>query len=242
MVSFDRVAEEYAAGRPAHPDGIFDALEPLGGRTVLEGGAGTGIATRALLDRGARVVPFDIGATVLRKAVEQTRRLPAVVADGVRLPFRAQCADLVCFAQSWHWLRPASRVEEAARVLREGGRWAAWWSHARGDGEAWFDQYWDLIEETCPGVVRSRRDADESEELTGSGLFDVGDRLVVPWVRHVAIETWLLDDRSRSFVMALPEGRRDALVSGVRDLLHEQFPGGTVVVPYETWLWVATRR
>jgi len=242
MVSFDRVADEYAAGRPTHPDEVFDALEPLAGRVVLDGGAGTGIATRALLDRNASVVPFDIGSSVLRKAIERTPGLMAVVADGAQLPFRDECADLVCFAQSWHWLDPTSRVHEAARVLREGGRWAGWWSHARADGDQWFDAYWDLIERVCPGVVRSRRDLDGGSELTVSGLFDVSERLTSRWIRHVEIETWLLDDRSRSFVMGLPTDRREALLRGVRALLTESFPEGTVVVPYETWLWIGTKR
>jgi SAM-dependent methyltransferase len=242
VVSFDRVAEEYAAGRPSYPDAVFDALQPLAGRRVLEGGAGTGIATRALLDRGAAVVPFDIGPTVLRKSREHMPDLCAVVADGARLPFRADSADLVCFAQSWHWLDPGSRVEEAARVLRDGGRWAAWWSHARADGDAWFDRYWDVIEELCPGVMRSRRDEDEGVDLTASGLFDMDDRRVIRWVRHLDIETWLLDDRSRSFVMAMTEGRRTTLLDEIRSVLERQFPHGQVDVAYETWLWIGVKR
>ena len=62
MTSFDAVADEYDAGRPSYPDGVYDGLEPLAGRLVFEGGAGTGIATRALLQRGARVVPFDVAS------------------------------------------------------------------------------------------------------------------------------------------------------------------------------------
>ena len=100
------MADEYAAGRPAHPAALYDALEPLRGRLVVEGGCGTGISTRALIDRGAIVYPFDIGPAVIRKAIELTPGLPAVVADGNHLPMREGCADLVCFGQSWHWLDP----------------------------------------------------------------------------------------------------------------------------------------
>lgn len=60
MSAFDPIAEEYDGGRPGYPDALFDALEPLDGELVLEGGAGTGIATRSLLRRGARVFPFDV--------------------------------------------------------------------------------------------------------------------------------------------------------------------------------------
>jgi SAM-dependent methyltransferase len=135
VVSFDAMADEYAAGRPDHAVAMFDALEPLRGRVILEGGCGTGISTRALRHRGAVVFPFDIGRTVIGKAVAQDPELPAVVADGANLPYRDASTDLVCFGQSWHWLDPARRAHAAARVLRAGGRWAAWWTHPRADGE-----------------------------------------------------------------------------------------------------------
>jgi hypothetical protein len=54
MVSFDAVADEYDRERPGYPEVIYDALEPLPDGLVVEGGAGTGIATRALVDRGCR--------------------------------------------------------------------------------------------------------------------------------------------------------------------------------------------
>src|SRR5438552_1338548 len=109
---FESVVDEYDAARPAYPDRIFDALGPLAGRLVLEGGAGTGIATRALLARRARVLPFDLGPAMLRRSVATTPGLPATLADGGALPFRTGCADLLCFAQSWHWLPPDTRAAE----------------------------------------------------------------------------------------------------------------------------------
>ena len=63
---FDPVADDYDAGRPSYPDEFFEAIEdvtgPLAGQLVLDGGAGTGIATRQLTARGARVVSVCTGA------------------------------------------------------------------------------------------------------------------------------------------------------------------------------------
>jgi ubiquinone/menaquinone biosynthesis C-methylase UbiE len=188
VTSFDAVADEYDEARPGYPASVFDALEPLAGARVLEGGAGTGIATRSLMGRGARVVAVDIGAGMLRRAASRTPGLSAVVADGAALPFRGHCADLVCFAQSWHWMDENRRCGEAARALRAGGRWAGWWSHARADGEPWFDAWWDAIETACPGTHRAQRDIDWGEGLRESGLFSVAQRVTVPWVRRVSYE------------------------------------------------------
>lgn len=50
---FDHVADDYDAARPSYPDEFFEAIEeitgPLAGHLVLDGGAGTGIASRQQL-------------------------------------------------------------------------------------------------------------------------------------------------------------------------------------------------
>jgi SAM-dependent methyltransferase len=87
---------------------------PLAGKLVLEGGAGTGIATRQLAGRGARTVAFDIAEQMLRRAHARGRGPRFLLADGNAMPLRDHCADLTCFAQSWHWFdqdRAAREVE-----------------------------------------------------------------------------------------------------------------------------------
>jgi SAM-dependent methyltransferase len=242
MVSFDGVVDEYDTGRPSYPAAIYDALGPLAGRLVIEGGAGTGIATRQLVERGATVVPVDLGPALLRRAASRISGLTPVIADGAVLPFRDACADLVCFAQSWHWLDERTRCGETARVLRRGGRWAGWWSHARADGAPWFDNYWSLIEAACPAARRSQRDTDWGTGIEASGLFTAAERVVVPWLREVSIDTWMTDAASHSYIAALSSGDRSALLNGLAGLVRRRFPDGALQVPYETWMWIASVR
>jgi SAM-dependent methyltransferase len=240
-VGFDAIADEYELGRPPYPEAVYDALGPLSGALVLEGGAGTGIATDQLLQRGARVVAFDVSTNLLQRAARRIPMLQGIVADGACLPFRAGIADLLCFAQSWHWLDESRRCPEAARVLRPRGRWAGWWSHARADGEVWFEAYWDAIEAACPGVGRSRRDHDWGKGVQESGFFDIDERITITWVRTVTLETWLIEQRSHSFVAAMHERERETLLQRIERAVLEYFPTGEMTVPYETWLWVATK-
>jgi len=235
---FDAVADEYARGRPAYPDAVFDALEPLHDLVVLEGGAGTGIATRVLLARGATVVPFDVSASMLAHAPSTLR----VLADGAALPFRDASADLLCFAQSWHWLDPLRRNDEAARVVRNGGRWAAWWSHQRADGEAWFDALWELLENVTPATHRGQRDIDWGEGLRRAHAFDVGEHRVFAWTRHVDAAEWVTELRSLSYIAALAPDDREVVVAAAEALARARFADGTMAIPYETWLWIGTRR
>jgi len=240
VASFESVADEYDAARPSYPAGIYDALGDLDGLRVLDVGAGTGIATRQLRERGARVVAIDPGRAVLARAVSHTPGLPAVVADGARLPIRDEAADLVCFAQSWHWLAAETRVDEVHRVLRPSGRWAGWWSHPRADDEGWFDEYWSTIELTCVGTHRDQRDIDWGATIDVPGMFDVSDRVAVPWTRSISIDEWLTDQVSHSYVVALDEATRNDLVGRLRGILEAAFPTGTMAVRCETWLWTAT--
>lgn len=239
VVSFEPAAEEYDAARPSYPAGVFDTLGALTGLRVLDVGAGTGIATRTLLAREARVIAVDPGREMLLRAVAHSPTLPAVVADGVALPVLAGSIDLVCFAQSWHWLDPRTRVSEIHRALCPGGRWAGWWSHARADAEAWFDRYWSTIERRCPGTHRSQRDTDWGATVTGG--FEVGTRLVFPWLREVSVHDWMTDQASHSYVVNLSPDARAQLLSELREIVSRSFPSGAMSVKYETWLWIATR-
>lgn len=157
---FDAAADAYDAARPSYPAALFDELEdragPLAGRLVLDWGAGTGIASRQLAARGARVVSLDIGEQMLRRALTRSPGASCVLADGNRMPVRSAAADLTTFAQAWHWFANPVAIAEVARVLKPGGYWAAWWNRTDAAGEAWFDRYQDLLLAACPGYNMQR--------------------------------------------------------------------------------------
>jgi SAM-dependent methyltransferase len=242
---FDNVSAEYEAGRPDYPAGIYDRLDEvvggLAGATVIEAGAGTGIASRQLATRGARLVSSDPSVAMLARA----RRLgapPLVLADGLALPFRTGVADLFCVAQAWHWFEPvAAASAEAARVLRPGGHWAAWWSTARAEGEAWFDDQHALFAERCPGYHLASRLPDWVPDLDAPDLLGPLQRHAVTWEREATISTWLTDIRSRSYIAALDGSTRDELLTTVAGSLAPAFPDGRRHIPYETVLWTARR-
>jgi SAM-dependent methyltransferase len=213
---------------------------------TLDCGAGTGIASRQLTERGARVISLDIGEQMLRHAQAQSPQVPCVLADGNRMPMRAGSADLITFAQSWHWFDQRAASAEVARVLRPGGYWAAWWNRADGGGEPWYDRYEDVLSTSCPRYTwRRKLDlvlADESSrELAGTQLMELAGHVVVPWTRQVPATDWFTDEQSKSYIISLDPPVRDSVLRQLAEIVNAQFPDGQVTVPYITTLVVARR-
>lgn len=125
----------YHLARPAYPDWVFETLRDrcrLRPQTsTFEIGAGTGIATRRLLDFGAspliaiepneRLAGF-LRSTITDKAlsVVQTPFEDAILPEG--------SFDLGFSATAFHWLDEHPALQKVARLLRPGGWWAAVWN------------------------------------------------------------------------------------------------------------------
>jgi SAM-dependent methyltransferase len=247
FTSFDHVAGAYDEARPDYPGQLYDVLEsalgqPLLRAEVLDVGAGTGIATRALAGRGARVVAVDPGPAVLAVLrARSTSRVRTLVADGNALPVRDEAFDLVTYAQAFHWTDPARSVPEAARVLHDRGVLATWWNLLRADGQDWFEEYTAATEDLCPGYDRRQRDIDWGAKVEESGRFAWVRMVEIPWTRLVDVATAVTDQSSHSHISALPADEQSKLLGRLRDGLDRAFPAGRVALPYVTRLWVARR-
>ena len=93
---------------------------PLAGQLVVDVGAGTGAASRAISRAGGRPIALDLAAGML--AVDRATRPPAVVADARRLPLATGSCTAVVAAFSFnHVPDPARALVDAARVVGPGG-------------------------------------------------------------------------------------------------------------------------
>lgn len=121
---FDAAALEYDRYRPRYPDSLFEeltSLVPRGGASVIEIGAGTGIATVPLVDRGLGVLAIEPaqGMAEILKAKLQDRVEVVIGRFEDWLPDRN--ADLVVAFNAWHWVDPAVAVDRVAELLQRGG-------------------------------------------------------------------------------------------------------------------------
>lgn len=107
-----------------HREAFFELLTAPG-RLTLDVGCGEGRVTRDLQDAGHRTVSVDGSPAMIDAAREADPGGEYVVADAASLPFADAHADLVVAFMSLQDVDDmAGAVQEAARVLEPGGRFA----------------------------------------------------------------------------------------------------------------------
>lgn len=244
---FDGAAAQYAAARPGYPAALFDAVEelaglPLRGARTLDVGAGTGISTRRLHERGARVVAVEPGPGMAAELRRSLPHVPLVRADGNGLPFADASADLITYAQSYHWTDRARSTPEALRVLRPGGALALWWNVS--------DHAVPWVADQDTRLRRFFRDEAGAEDESAHGspartrgllpeLAFVHRR--IPWTRRIPLATHLANLGSHSAFLVLGAEPTRRFLAEERERLTPLFPDGTVEEAYVVDLNVAAR-
>ncbi len=247
--SFDGVAAEYHAMRPAYPDALFADLAAVvggAGQRVLEVGCGSGQATRGLLAQGWDVVAVDPGAELIALAKTSVtgdvawRVIPFEAFEPAPAHFR-----LVASAQAWHWIDPTIAFAKAAAALQQGGTLAVFGHvpmpppaevlarvepiYAEFAPELWghLPEAWYLP----GGPVRALFDA--------SGLFGPVTHQAYAWSEQVSGRALVRQLRTRSYYGALGAERCDRLLAEVEAALQ---PLGDISLRHETHLYRAVVR
>jgi SAM-dependent methyltransferase len=128
---FAGCGDVYDASRPSPPPALLDILMQLAEAPrpalVVDLGSGTGLSTAIWASRAAEVVGVEPSGDMRRQAEARSLanvRYLAGYANATGMP--DGCADIVTCAQSLHWMEPVSTFAEIARILRNGGVFAAY--------------------------------------------------------------------------------------------------------------------
>jgi SAM-dependent methyltransferase len=177
---FERIARDYDSARPPYPPVLYETLRAAGvigpHTRVLEVGAGTGLATREVVDSGSEVVALEPGPGLAELLGVHIPRASVVVSrlEDAELP--ACSFDSAIAATSMHWVNLSIALPKIHAALRPQG-WLAVWRTIFGDDsiQTPFRRRVDQIvaRQTREGAGMPRaRGGPSMEELASGGWFE----------------------------------------------------------------------
>ncbi|MEM7553960.1 MAG: class I SAM-dependent methyltransferase [Cyanobacteria bacterium P01_A01_bin.84] len=127
----DRV-EDYVKYRPSYPAAAIDKILenltiPI---TVADIGAGTGISSRLLAQRGVKVIAIEPNKAMRNAGIKDLKSLVEWqdgTAETTNLPDAS--VDLITCFQAFHWFNPEPSLSEFSRILKPQGRLAVVWNN-----------------------------------------------------------------------------------------------------------------
>ncbi|MBL7491087.1 methyltransferase domain-containing protein [Frankia sp. AgB1.9] len=236
---FDGLADSYERTRPRYPVELFAhavGLLPADARpTVVDVGAGTGIALEALLPllpAGADVHAVDVSGDMIELG---RQKFPAVTwAKGNAEQHLATFTgvDLVTAAQSYQWLdRPAFRAA-AASALRPGGVCLVIQNNRDLSAGGLAGDYEDLLEELSPFYSRGYRAIDVEGELATT--FGEVERAEQAWRQPLTVAEFVTMSSSSTQAQRAIAAVGAQFLHRVRALAARHEKDGHVHVPYIT--------
>ncbi len=238
----DRVGD-YARFRPSYPAEAIDTiLAGLGDPSLLiaaDIGAGTGIASMLLAQRGMQVHAIEPNHAMRSAGCDATRCIDSITwHDGTARATGLDTAsvDLILCAQSYHWFEPRAACFEFGRILKPSGRLALMWNDA------------DETDPLAKGYYEIVRNASTTGKTTSHQTVATAPAVCPPFNAH-AVQSFRFDNEQHLTVEGLigramsasyvpksgPQSQR--VVEQLRQL-HARHANaeGLVTLPYTVWL------
>lgn len=252
--AFGASPDGYHAGRPDYPDWVFQTLrERCGlarGVAVFEIGAGTGKATRRLLDLGADPVvalePDPRLAAFLRQTAADAA-LRVMVSSFEEAALDAASFDLGVCATAFHWLDENAALLKVADLLRPGGWWAAFWNVFGDDSRP--DPFHHATKTLLPGPSSTSVGSHDQpfaldaaarvEALRQIGRFDIVEHRTTDWSLELDPEQTVALYGTFSNINIRSD--RQLILAELGRIARDQFLG-RVIRNMTTSLYIARRR
>lgn len=234
--AFQTGAESYDKIRPAYPQESLDFTLQHEPKTAIDIGCGSGIFTEQLVAAGLEVRAVDPSADMLSVLSKRLPKLEVTCAAGEDTGLPENSADLVTYAQAWHWVDHPKASAEAARLLHDAG---------------WLTLLWNQLDVTVPWVHRLARimhagDVHRPELEPPLGpQFHKPEHGLWHWSMPLDFQEIIELTKSRSYYRKSSESTRAKVEANLawywsEHLGHEV--SQKVQVPYLTHAWRSRRR
>jgi SAM-dependent methyltransferase len=174
---FAAQALDYDRFRARYPQQVFDDIMEIAdlsvGDETIEVGAGTGIATEQLADRGLWVTAIE-PAPELAAMAEMKLAGRGQIFEGRFEDYSARrSVELVSSFNAWHWIEPSVAVDRAAQLIKPNGHLALIWTEVVSWGQGDFEDRladvfgspWEKRFDHVEASMRPVRDDDRFDEF-----------------------------------------------------------------------------
>ncbi|WP_330961128.1 class I SAM-dependent methyltransferase [Photobacterium sp. 53610] len=241
---FSDRADDYQKYRPGYPQEMITALLTITGveqrSTVTDIGAGTGILTRLLLDRGLQVCAVEPNDAMRQAADELLSGEPGYTslkapAEQISLPDHS--VDLITAAQSFHWFCNEETRLEFQRIAKPNAYLALIWNRRRLTSPLQ-QEYDAMLRQFSPDYARVNH-----MSLSDNGIsqfFAAGEMKRLSFDNSQSMDLEALIGRVRSVSYCPQEGSAHytQLIRSLTQLHQTYQVNGRIAFEYDTQLYL----
>ena len=237
---FTNRAEDYARYRPSYSNAVIDCiLDGLDSDrlTAADIGAGTGISSRLLANRGVKAIAVEPNAA-MREAAQKHPLVEWNDSNAENTKLSDASIDLITCFQAFHWFDPEPTLKEFARILKPKGRLAAVW-HNRDRDDRFTSEYSELTRIASDGDSELRYGTEKF--LRNTPWFDLVRHLIFSYQQALNLQGLIGRAMSTSYIPQTG-AKHERFIQDLTSL-HQQYcdEEGLVYLQYKTSLYLTER-
>jgi len=255
--SFDTFADNYQSARPGYPDEMMADIVRVCGisdqSTLLEIGAGSGIATIELAASGSKIVALEPGENLAKIAEAQLKDFPNVevlVDTFENFTSEHKFGSILSFT-SFHWLSGSDTIRRVGEMLDVNGTLVVAWNSFMQQQSVVTDEIEKVYREDLQDIYPGNNDTDAVNKIA----LDKVDGRINAIMTNPELETVFLNRYLVRYtydevtypkflatypkIINIEDGRREALLRRIAEVVKAH---GQVTVPVLSTVIICRRR
>ena len=236
--NFTGKAEVYSKYRPSYPNEFIDYLlseNRLNEDSVLvDIGAGTGILTKQLLEKGLSVKAVEPNGDmriIAEQSLNQNNRFTSINATAEHTSLNDNSVDLVIAAQAFHWFNKEKFKKECIRILKQDAKVSLVWNSRDSSNQLIIDNE-QICKKWCPSFYGFSGGIGEDQDVF-KHFYRNGTYEFITFQHDLVFdyEGFLGRNLSASYAPQKTDKAYTSFVSAIRELFEKYSHGGEIVIP-----------